>query len=788
MKQPRDKTAMRFLLFLTFSISSFAFGLELYVSPDACCSGDGSKAAPYASIADARDHVRSLSDMERKQDITIWLQGGTYQLDKTIVFGLKDSAPDGYTYTYSAVEGETPVLSSGLEVDEWKLAETYPEGFPNNARGKVYVADFPKEVDKFYTLFKGYDRIPRARKTGFTILPMKPLNPADVDERSIDRSKEYVAAKSMNVYLNKDRWQLKVFHFEDPDGILKNWNEIQGIEVGFAPVPWAMNILPLESVDLKNKVGYLEIEANAPPGAKNSHTEPWVENAIDYISAGTFVTLDKDRKIYYWPEDGQKPEGILVPQLLELIKVEGDINYSAPIDVPVKNLAFRGITFMHADRYDWDAAHKGWGIQHDWDKFDNPNAMLRFRGAENCRVSECRFTNSGNSAIRLDLHCQKIIIEGNLIDYVGHMGILLCGYGPGTKDVNKRNVIRNNLIHRVGRVITHGAGVFVWQSGENHIHNNLIHNVPRKGIGLCGVRMPILAKDWCDFDEGSMTIRWNEINEDLAKRFGAPATTLDEQWKRRTAYLHARNNLVRRNEVYRALEALGDGSVLNVSGAGDYNVVKNNYVHHIASHASGVLRTDDWQQHTTFEGNIIYMANISGIVHKGYNHILNNKIIDCSAIEYIRFASYPDEASNTGSSIRNNLFYETGDKVNLYRESYRASEGISLPHNCDTDNNILWCVQNTKAMEGHLEVWQSKGVEKNSVIVDPLLAGLADKGFKLDPSSPAFAKGFEEIDFDAIGLMDSYPEKYLKLDVPDEGKDSDFHRNRGSKISVYDFW
>jgi len=769
--------------------SSVACALELYVAPTAGTGGQGTLEQPYNSITQARDSIRALDASQRSQDITVWLRGGTYTLDQTLVFDLRDSAPDGVQYSYAAYQDETPVLSSGIEIEGWQKATVYPEGFPEAAMGKVYVANFPEQLEQFYTLFNGFDRIPRARQEGFEIRAIKPLNVAKHgDEQAVDRTAEYIAARSMNVYHNEDRSQLKRFFFDDPDGILKQWERIQGIEVGFAPVPWAMNIIPLESVDRDGQVAYLEIEANSPPGAKRSHTQPWIENAIDYIEAGTFVTLNRDRKVYYWPENGEVPDSVLAPQLQELVKIEGDINYSSPTDVPVKNLVFKGITFMHADRYAWQEGHKGWGIQHDWDKFDTANAMLRFRGAENCEVLECRFTNSGNSALRLDLHCQGIRIESNLIDRVGHMGILLCGYGPGTKDVNKRNIITNNLIHRVGRVITHGAGVFAWQSGENTISHNLIHNVPRKGIGLCGVRLPILHKQWCDFDEGSRTIRWDEIREDLAKRFDSKPHSLDEEWKRLTPYLHARKNIVEYNEVYRALEALGDGSVLNVSGAGDYNVVRHNFVHRIASHASGVLRTDDWQQHTTFEGNIIYKSNISGIVHKGYNHIVNNKIIDCSAIEFIRFASYPDEADNTGSKIRNNIFYETGDKVNLYRESYRASEGISLPHNCDTDYNLMWCAGNPQVMQDHLDLWRTKGVDTHSLAEDPLFIGLEEEGFQLAPDSPAFKLGFKEIDFDRIGLTASYPAKYLALDVPDEGTDKDFHRNRKGKASVYDFW
>ena len=142
--------------------------------------------------------------------------------------------------------------------------------------------------------------------------------------------------------------------------------------------------------------------------------------------------------------------------------------------------------------------------------------MLRFRCAENCEGSECRFTNSGGSAIRLDLHAQNITIKNNMIDFVGHMGILLCGYGPGTKDVNKNNTITNNVIHHVGAVMKMGAAIFVWQSGSNIISNNLIHHVPRKAVGICGIRVPILQKREIDFDEGSKTIRSNEIYKEIA--------------------------------------------------------------------------------------------------------------------------------------------------------------------------------------------------------------------------------------------------------------------------------
>ena len=68
--------------------------------------------------------------------------------------------------------------------------------------------------------------------------------------------------------------------------------------------------------------------------------------------------------------------------------------------------------------------------------------------------------------MRLDLHAQRLRIRNNYIHHVGHMGILLCGYGPGTKDVNKHNLVSNNLIHHCGEVIWHGHAVGAFEVAD----------------------------------------------------------------------------------------------------------------------------------------------------------------------------------------------------------------------------------------------------------------------------------------------------------------------------------
>lgn len=759
---------MKKLIYIIFAIVLFSCSKSeqetvFYVSPLGNDTNIGSKEAPFATIEKAKLVVRELSSEKREKNITIFLREGTHVVTETIVFGLEDSGFKGTKISYEAYKNETPIISSGVAVKGWEKLKEYPLSLPDVAKGNVWVAEIPEGIDRFYTMFDGQTRIPTTHKEGFTFKDIK-----------------YEGAKSMNVLHNKDRYLLRKLEFEG--GVLKNWPNLEDIEVGFAPVPWTMNLLELESVDEKNGIAWTVLEANAPPAAKKSHTKPWVENVIDHLdTAGHWVVNTQERKIYYWPKDGEPSTNLVVPKLKEYIRVEGLVDYEGATDIPTKNIAFKGITFMHGERDSWWKGHKGWGIQHDWDKFDRGNAMVRFRGAENCEITECRFTNSGGSAIRLDLHAQNITIKNNMIDFVGHMGILLCGYGPGTKDVNKNNTISNNVIHHVGRVMKMGAAVFAWQSGSNMISNNLIHHVPRKAVGICGIRVPILQKRDIDFDEASKTIRWNEIDNAIK----------DEGtfWQKYTPFLHAKNNIVENNEVYRALEELADGSALNVSGAGEGNIMRNNYAHHITSHASGVMRTDDWQRGTTFENNIIYMSNVAAIVHKGYNNIINNVIVDCSSKESIRFASYPDEVADYGSKIQNNIFYESGNAIKYYNISYRASEGISKPEDCNADYNIFYCAENLAAAKKYVASKRKDGIDKNSLITDPLFENIGDRNFKLKENSPAFKLGFKQIDMSSIGLKENeFPAKFMKFNLQDiDGRRPNFHRNKADQ-EIYDFW
>lgn len=539
-----------------------------------------------------------------------------------------------------------------------------------------------------------------------------------------------------------------------PEDEIKNWSNVEDVEVFYNGVPWTQNISALEKVDSPNKVATMKFAGNTPPSTTPKPYNPtYIENIIDELdSPGEWCVNTKTRKIYYWPINGQPSKRIEVPTLIEFFRVEGEIDYDGKQDKPVKNINFKGLTFTKGDRYSWWKGHKGWGIQHDWDKFDYGNALLRFRGAENCIVDACSFINSGNSAIRLDLHAQNITIKNSLIDRIGHMGILLCGYGPGTKDVNNNNIITNNLIRRVGEVIWHGHAIFIWQSGNNYIANNHIRETPRKAIGICGVRGAIFQNGKSvDWDEAAKTIRWQELKYQLYSKGNKTQEKI-------LPYLHSKNNIVENNYIYRTRTKIGDGASLNVSGAGTGNVMRKNMLY--MSLGNG-MRCDDWQNGTIFEKNLILSG---GVVHKGKNDLLNNIFVNSN----IRFSFYPDQQPNPGSKINNNLFYFTR---HITPYVGRSSKTMRTPDICDVAHNLYYTTGAVNQLKAFIDQKESTGIEKNALIANPdfsttidLKKALKPSDFNFKNTSPALQLGFKKNDFSHIGLTITYP-KHLRAKV-----------------------
>ena len=711
---------------------------------------------PFATPTKARDAVRSLKKESENRDVVVLFRGGKYFLDSTVVFGLQDSAGKSHTITYAAYPGEEPVFSSGVSITGWRELEKRPDGLPEMARARVWVADVPASLGRFRTLYDGDKRLSRARSKPFAVVMRE-------NERKI--SDAHTSLKFA-------------------PGTLKNWQNIEDVEIIQRRYKFTITILTLLSVDEEsgfattNAPGYgrlLEITGSRPWGVQEGEQAIWVENVLEAMeNPGDWVLNTKEGKIYLWPTGDSPGDDIVAPSLTELFRVEGKIDGKAPSDTPVFGIVFRGLTFVQADRgvvVDGDKS-----IQHDWEMLDKADALLRFRGAEECVVDECRFVDSGGSAIRLDLHCQRNTVRNNEITRLGGAGILLIGYGPGSKDVNKQNEIFNNHIHHSGQIYWHSHGIVMWQSGENHVSNNYIHHMPRKGICITGVRPQFFNPD--DFldrnhppiRENTPSIRWNEIPDADAVKARAASMPWEEcdiiDWPEVTPYLHTRNNIVENNEIYRVGEILADGSAINVSGAGEGNIVRRNYIHHILGRFHGAIRTDDYQRGSTFEENILFKIASCGFCTRHENYWINNIVADVREGSSI----WVGQRRYDGTIIRGNILIQPSGNSEFYINSGRSTiskdvyDHFAKMSKGEIDQNLYYQVDAPKGPSTTLDRVRDAGYDKNSAYADPLFVDWENGDFRLKPESPALKMGIKPIDMDKIGLTDEFPKRFLEGD------------------------
>ena len=737
---------------LRWLLASFALcalnGIEakdIYVSVGGDDQSDGSIEKPYGSLDEAVEAVRDLREADYRDPVVIYLREGRHQLDETLVLGMQDSAPvsgDEVPFeqygageimepylTISAYPGERPVLSGSVPVTGWQRLESPPADLPAEAVGKVWVADMPTGLERFYTLYDGQGRLNRARNSGFAYTKLG----------------------------NK-----KTLHF--PDGALKNWDNLGDVEVQVRPGrAWAINMLPLASVDESGGVATTGASATYPMGPLPGYLhEPdasvvWVENILEALDEpGEWVVNAETRKIYLWPAnpapDGS-PQGILAPAMTELIRVEGVIDYEGPTDKPVRGIAFEGLTFSHADRWAWksDEGRVGCGMQHDWDMFDRPTALLRFRGAEECQVTACRFVASGGSGLRMDLHAQRNRVVDSEFTHLGEAGILLAGYGPGTKDVNHHNDVINNYIHHFSEITWHSPGLWAWQSGHNKMaHNELSHS------GYAAVLVTTRVEpDRSLNGEGGRTIRQHEIAaEDKGRARGGY-----ESWKKREKYNHARHNLVESNDISHCVQLLSDGNGIYVSGTGTGNIVRYNYVHHnLAEHFPAPIRCDDDQHETLIYGNVLYKnaGHAAGIATKGVNDIINNFIVATARVPRKGYISY-EWAPVTGSKVERNIIIAHPDGGVAQGESIRkgqTSEGPKI-ETMEMDSNLYYHPTDAQWMDAHFSRLHAAGLEKASQIGDPMFVDPESGDFSFKPGSPAIDLGIEPLDISRMGRLNN---------------------------------
>lgn len=697
---------------------------DFVVAPAGDDRNPGTASRPFATLTRARDAIRDAQRTAPPRSYEVAIRGGLYRVTETIVFSLEDSAPAGHTITYAAETSDRPVFSASTLIPD--------AAWTKDPDGPRWRATLPASVRPFLTLYDPTGRLPRARGPAFS------------------PTRDYRTGEGL------DKSTLAF-----PPGALRDWPELADAEIVIRPnYGWVLDILPLESVDVATGLARTRIPASYPMvkirwGLRDVNTKGtvWVENVSDVLDEPGEWTLNTvTRTLALIPRGGERPTGIAVPQLTELLRIEGKIDYAGPVDQPVRGLVFRGLSFTGGDRWPWEKNRLGSTLQHDWEMFDRPTALVRLRGAESIAFEHCRWLDSGGAGLRMDLHARANRVTDSTFAHLGGAGIVLAGYGPGTKDVNRKNELVRNHLHHIGELHWHAAAIGVWQSGENRVAHNLIHDTNYTAITVSG------RINWNREGRGDgwATIRWQEVEAAagaaLLPEPGKPRPT----WEQRAPFLHGRNNIVERNEIHDVMQRLWDGDAIYVSGTGAGNIVRENFIRDcLSENMCEAIRCDDDQHETTIERNVVLRTGGigTGIAIKGRNYVRNNFIVDPTGSFQPRGLISIEGVPVDGAVIERNIQVALKPKLKpFYLKNVLGVPPDPKFSETKTDHNLYWHPDDPAWADAHFATARAEGQEKNSRFADPRFVNPDAGDFRFQPDSPAPALGIEPLDLRQVGL------------------------------------
>jgi hypothetical protein len=578
------KTVTSLLLII---LSSFSFSQTIYVSPAGLDDNPGTIEKPIKSFQGAVDKLKSSGGKG-----TVIFRGGDYYFDETIILN-KDVCQG--KISFEAFPGEKPIFTSGKKISIWKkISPDDPQykHLPNEARGNVYVADLPEN--------SGIVRFAIDRNSDW--LEMGKINVTD-----IVTTEKFVHGTSVEGQMWDPPDEKKICTFSKSLEDLSNADTALIFSIYTAD--FELLILPVAEIDgitlITTTPGGHRLSLPEEGQTHDSGDLAFIHNLVEGIDGpGKFATYPQTGKIYLWPQ--KSTENIYIPLLDELIRIESlPEGRNAWFDTaeinPIMDVTFDGITFMNGKLPIWK--DRDVTMQHDWGLIDKDNALLRFRGVENCVIRNCTFSKSGGAGIAFDLYAKNNLVENNLFKFLGFEAIRFAGYGIGLKDENKFNIVRGNEIHHVSENHLYSAAVSIWNSGFNTIEDNYIHHFGSRAVLISSPRNRAFTKNNQKYFPPDRTMR--EQAWPMARWFEVPEEALHTVKMNQRGYRHVgtrgdndegpnhlkgdaiashyrytRGNMIKRNVIANGAEKLFADGIYYVTAcaSGEPNKIVENYI------------------------------------------------------------------------------------------------------------------------------------------------------------------------------------------------------------------
>jgi parallel beta-helix repeat protein len=671
----------------------------------------------------------SPGEAPRPLPITVWIRGGKYYPERTLHLTEADSGTADAPITYAAYPGETPLISGGRRVIDWKPY-----------RGSIYVSEMPETKGRglfFRQLFANGQRQVRSRYPKLDSSGAK-WNGRWAYSRADDAALESMATDPYIVW-------------DEPDAFQHPWSKPTQGEVFLMPCStcWGDScLIRIRSVDPERGIirlahGMRDFDVNPfyVGGLRRERCQFIIENLLEELtSPGEWCLDTEDGRLYFWPEGGAI-EGleVVIPVVKCLVHLEG-----------ASHVRISGLTFTET-RGGEPSSHyddmEGLGPMRPSMGWEYCGETIYMSKCASCRVENCRIVNVGGNGIYLRNHNEMNVISRNEISHIGANGVVLAGGRinifenltvmsgiTGGTDIAHPvfNEISDNIIHHTGLVDTYSAGVFLGLGNWNRVAHNDIHDVPHHAINLGNSRY------------GRNYVEYNRITRAAQVTNDTGAINC---WHEMPPEMEPPGHVIRYNWISDTGNAAHGATV---------------------GHFAYGIYLDNWSSNCIVHGNIIVHHQIS-LVAKGRNNTIQNNIfVNCSKCHIVisSHASYPAHAA----VVLHNIFCDTSDHNAIFIKLAKRPSLRTVLLECDgnlffrTGDDDPLIAKGERPMqpllgEGvRLSEWrrisgrEGDAYDVNSLVGDPLFVDAAGGDYRLRPESPALALGFQPIPLEHIGV------------------------------------
>jgi hypothetical protein len=665
-------------------------------------SAAGTIAAPFATLAHARDEIRVRKGKgQLSGPVTVFVRNGVYELTETLKFDQRDSSTATAPVVYRAYPREKPVLTVGGAIS----------GFVPH-KGKILKADVAAQGFRgiyFRQLFFEGRRQHLARYPNFD------------QSNPIAGGWAYAGGKPVPMGQNIEGENNHSFQYAAEDA--RQWaNPERGEVFVFPRYNWINSIVRIKSLDPATHTVTLAADCSyaVRPGDRY-----YVQNLLEELDAPGEWYLDQQTStLYFWPPADAREVTVYAPRLRTILELGNGTSY----------ITFRGFTFQYFE-----------------------GTAIALRGASHCLLAANTIRNGGDysgSAVEVEGGDDNGVV-GNDIYEIGANAVVIGG-GDRITLTPANNYADNNYIHHVGVFYKEGVGVALNGCGNRASHN-LIHDTPRMAILFSGNNLVIEynhlrhanletadtgiigtgGRDW--ISSRGTVVRYNYMHDSLGYglengRWVSPHYSWGVYLDDNTGGVDVVGNIVARAE--RGLIHLHNGRD---------NLIQNNIF------VGGKLQQAEFNGWSGKDST--WTSHLATMI-EGYNSVKDQpawrtmRNMDIGPEQ----AVLPDGLIMSGNVFDRNIVYWTGEGAKLF-------SGSKVPLNHNTwDHNLYWHSGLPLRIalggaQGELDWdgWRRTGQDQHSVVADPLFVEPRNDNYRLRPNSPAFRVGFQPIPVDSIG-------------------------------------